>query len=85
MKGSISKRFDKEFISFINENYDLLIIRWGNYSNWKYDFGGLVLAGDIDDLDLLNIPMVVYGAGDNRFSKYDNFEYGDNLSKLQKT
>ena len=85
-KDSVSKRFDKEFIDFLNKKYDLLIIGGGGIiQTGKYEnFGGLVLAGDLDSFNLLKIPMVVYAAGDNRFSKKDSFEYGEELSKLVK-
>ena len=85
-KDSVSKRFDKEFINFLNRNYDLLVIGGGGIiQTGKYEnFGGLVLAGDLESFNLLKIPIVVYAAGDNRFSKKDSFEYGDELSKLIK-
>jgi len=84
LKGSVSKRFDNEFINFLNKNYKLLIIGGGGIiQTGQYDnFGGLVIAGDLDSLKNLDIPLVVYAAGDNRFSENDNFEYGKELSNL---
>ena len=74
-KGSVTKKLDKKFIDFLNKNYDLLIIGGGGIiQTGKYEnFGGLVLAGDLDSLNFLDIPMVVYAAGDNRFSKNDRW------------
>ena len=83
---SVSKRFDASFVEEMNKKYDLVIlggggiIRAGHYDN----LGGLAIAGDLEALNELKIPWVVYGVGDNRFSSDDDFQYGSELSKLIK-
>ncbi len=82
--GSLSKRFDISFVNNLNQNYDLLIIGGGGvFQTGNYDnLGGMAIAGDLDALNKLEIPWVVYGVGDNRFSSSDDFQYGSELSQI---
>jgi len=83
-KGSLSKRFDLTFVKQINKKYDLIIFGGGGvFQTGNYDnLGGMAIAGDLSALNKLEIPWVVYGVGDNRFSSSDDFQYGSKLSKL---
>jgi polysaccharide pyruvyl transferase WcaK-like protein len=81
---SLSKRFDISFAKDLNKNYDLIIFGGGGvFQTGEYDnLGGMAIAGDLEALNELKIPWVVYGVGDNRFNSSDDFEYGSDLSSL---
>ena len=70
---SLSKRFDISFAKDLNKNYDLLIFGGGGvFQTGEYDnLGGMAIAGDLEALNELRIPWVVYGVGDNRFNSSD--------------
>ena len=84
MSKSLSKRFDASFVEEMNKKYNLVILGGGGlFQTGQYDnLGGMAIAGDLDALNKLEIPWVVYGVGDNRFSSDDDFQYGPKLSKL---
>jgi len=75
MSKSLSKRFDASFVEEMNKKYNLVILGGGGlFRTGQYDnLGGMAIAGDLDALNKLEIPWVVYGVGDNRFSSDDDF------------
>ena len=83
-KDSVSMRVDLDFVRHINKNYHMLMIGGGGvFQTGHYDqLGGMAVAGDIDALFDLKLPLVVYGVGDNRFIDTNPFSYSAEFLKL---
>lgn len=83
-KNSVNLKLNKDLFTNLNKSSDALIIggggiiQTGEYEN----FGGLCVAGNLDDFNQLKIPVFVYAIGDNRLKSEYKFKYIEDFKKL---